>query len=200
MLGMLIQTMSYRKILLGLAIAAVLYFIFGGPIFGPWFDAYANRQDLSNFVAKCPRNEVRLRFYCVQYQEFMSVRVDLTTLALDFDGGGIQKDTWDYFWTRQVRAVFHTITFPLMSPPPPKVLSDQQIAQLQSALSAMPSAGESLPSFEWSNNEGYLAFYRQDQLQVDRFLPGQAPPEFRALCQAIGFRPIFEYWNAGRLP
>jgi hypothetical protein len=176
------------------------FVVFGGPVFGPYFDEYANKQNLRDFINHCPRDKMRLRFYSTEYKEYMEVRVNLTTRALIIGGSGLRYETRGYFWVPEVHSVFHTLSFPLMSPLPPAVLSVEQMEVLRSALADLPPAAESSSGLDWNHNESYLAFYWQDDLQIDRFVPGHAPPQFAHLCRAIGFGPFFENWNSGHMP
>jgi hypothetical protein len=85
-----------------------------------------------------------------------------------------------------VEAVFSNITFPLTNPPAP--LTGGQISEIKRLLSEMPPVSPGFIDGNAIRSESHLAFYRGSDLQVEHFLPGDAPVQMGAICRIMGLR------------
>jgi hypothetical protein len=189
-------TVITRIGVIGFLILLAWFLVFGGEVFGPAWDNAGSEFELHQFLYNCPPDEMRLRFYSGRDNMFIDAVVNFTTRKLTVDGGGTQSTERGFFWSYKPRSVFHTISFPLIEPP--ASLTDEQVHQIKEQLVSL-SWGESWSSgFDKAESNGYLAFYREGNLQIEQFSPGTVPVELRNVCNLINFGPIFDFWNSLR--
>jgi len=169
--------------------------IFGGPVFGPCLDEMGESIRLHRFLYECEPDAVRFTFYLHDLslgQNYMSAKVNFTTGKRTIEAGGYRIRR-GLFWQPQLQSVFSTITFALAYAP--STLADGQISEIKKQLSAMPLASQRLLDCNTSRDECHVAFYRGSDLQVEHFLPENAPAQLREIYRIIGFSSIYDRWN-----
>jgi hypothetical protein len=172
-----------------------LVYAFGGLIVGPWIQLQVQNENFRQYVYQCPPDEMRLRFYSDPLRAYDGFTLNFASGKFEVEYGSTHEDPPGLFWGQPVRAVFSTITFPLLQPPP-EFIDAALLGELRTQLSALPDA--ETPPLDWQHNKCWLTFELHGHLHIQCFLPGNAPAKLQTICQGVGFSPVFDYWNSLR--
>ncbi len=177
------------------ALCAIWFAVFGGQAFGPYLDDRSENIKLHEYLAECPSDEFRIRFYSrdIPPTSFIGATINFSAKSLTIEGGGFRIHR-GLFWIPKQESVYSNVTFPLIHPP--ASLTDFQINRVKELRAGIALDYIKPANQEWSGRECCVAFYQGDKLQSGCFLPGNAPAQLNEICYIIGFTPILDYWNS----
>jgi hypothetical protein len=131
-------TKAKRFLLIGLL---VLFFIFGGPLFGPVFNAGSDTVSDFFYLHSCPPDEMRLRGYGDNSNASFTLNLKTGETTITVQPYWFRTD-WGLFWIPdRVHSIFHTIlALPIPYWKDNTPYSASELAEIQSALKALPNA------------------------------------------------------------
>jgi hypothetical protein len=171
------------SILAFLCVALIVGIVFGGEIFGPYFETSLDKAELTNFLATCPADELRLKFFSGEGRKLELIFNFETRTAKGFCDENVGP--WGLFWTRR-NPFTNTMTTCLAGPP--VIYTDEVLAELRRELAALPQ--QDAGGLELNLGEAYFTFWRDRKRIVYHCGRDQAYTVHKPLIQMLGLSSL----------
>ncbi len=176
-----------------LFVALILFFIFGGPVFGPLFEYEGQEIDLHRYLSSCRSNELRLSIDSNPdgHGGYGRLTLNFPSGKSEVGSGCYNYQRWFLCWN-SMGSGFCSV--PIPSAPPP--YNPEQMVRIKSELANLaPDDNKWLYDSDSYRNEFHLAFYLGSQLCLYHYSPDKIPPHLEELCRAMGISFSFDYWK-----
>jgi len=181
--------------LIGVAVVVlpVLFFVYGGPVLGPWFQYESQKIDSHRFLSACGEDEMRLGVG-LKGDGYGRATLNFPTRTLTVaDTGSYRSNQYLIFWS-ELGSGFSSV--PSLAVSKPKTYTENEIIQIKAALAALPPpTGKWLYDPDSYQDEFHVIFFQGGGLCIYDYSKDKAPPQLEELCRVMGVTASFKWWE-----